>query len=150
MWAFPTFRAWTVFAAAVWWLGCQNKEMGTAHNAPVSLTSMLAKFSEHWAPKKIAEINDYDVKVVKLQGEFTWHRHADTDEFFLVIDGQLTIQLHDGDVMLGPGELFVVPRGVEHCPKAGAETSVMLIEPKGVVNTGDAGGDLTAELADLT
>ena len=124
--------------------------MGNAHNAPVSLTSMLAKFSEHWAPKKIAEINDYDVKIVKLRGEFTWHRHPDTDEFFLVIDGQLTIQLHDGDVMLGPGELFVVRRGVEHCPKAGAETSVMLIEPKGVVNTGDAGCDLTAEVADLT
>jgi len=123
--------------------------MGNAHKAVVSLTSMLAKFSEHWAPKKIAEINDYDVKIVKLQGEFTWHRHADTDEFFLVIDGQLTIQLREGDVVLEPGELFVVPRGVEHCPKAHAETSVMLIEPKGVVNTGDAGGYLTANLADL-
>lgn len=123
--------------------------MDKAHNAAVSLTAMLAKFSEHWAPKKIAEINDYDVKVAKLQGEFTWHRHPDTDEFFLVIDGQLTIQLHDRDVVLTPGELFVVPRGVEHCPKADALTSVMLIEPKGVVNTGDAGGDLTAELADL-
>jgi mannose-6-phosphate isomerase-like protein (cupin superfamily) len=134
----------------VWWLGCQNKDMDKAHNAPVSLTSMLARFSEHWAPKKIAEINDYDVKIVKLQGEFTWHRHPDTDEFFLVIDGELTIQLRDGDVLLAPGELFVVPRGVEHCPKAGAETSVMLIEPRGVVNTGDAGGELTAELADLT
>ncbi|HYK32413.1 MAG TPA: cupin domain-containing protein, partial [Streptosporangiaceae bacterium] len=90
--------------------------MDKAHNAPVSLTSMLARFSEHWAPKKIAEINDYDVKIVKLQGEFTWHRHPDTDEFFLVIDGQLTIQLRDRDVVLSPGELFVVPKGVEHCP----------------------------------
>lgn len=124
--------------------------MGNTANAAVSLNSMLARFSEHWAPKKIAEINDYDVKIVKLQGEFTWHRHPDTDEFFLVIGGQLTIQLHDGDVVLGPGDLFVVPRGIEHCPKAEAETSVMLIEPKGVVNTGDAGGDLTAELTDLT
>lgn len=123
--------------------------MDKAHNAPVSLTAMLAKFSEHWAPKKIAEINDYDVKIAKLQGEFTWHRHPDTDEFFLVINGQLTIQLHDGDVVLTPGELFVVPRGVEHCPKADALTSVMLIEPRGVVNTGDAGGNLTAELTDL-
>jgi mannose-6-phosphate isomerase-like protein (cupin superfamily) len=124
--------------------------MHNSHNTAVSLTSMLARFSEHWAPKKIAEINDYDVKIVKLQGEFTWHRHPDTDEFFLVIDGQLTIQLHDGDVVLGPGELFVVPKGTEHCPKADAETSVLLIEPKGVVNTGDADGDFTAELADLT
>lgn len=125
--------------------------MDKAHNAPVSLTAMLAKFSEHWAwaPKKIAEINDYDVKIAKLQGESTWHRHPDTDEFFLVINGQLTIQLHDGDVVLTPGELFVVPRGVEHCPKADALTSVMLIEPRGVVNTGDAGGNLTAELTDL-
>lgn len=120
------------------------------HNAAVSLNSMLAKFSEHWAPKKIAEINDYDIKIVKVQGEFTWHRHLETDEFFLVIDGELTIQLRDGDAVLAPGELFVVPRGVEHCPKADVETSVMLIEPKGVVNTGDAGGDFTAELADLS
>lgn len=124
--------------------------MDKTRNAAVSLTAMLARFSEHWAPKKIAELNDYDVKIVKLQGEFTWHRHADTDEFFLVIDGQLTIQLREGDVVLGPGELFVVPRGVEHCPKADVETSVVLIEPKGVMNTGDAGGDLTIELADLT
>jgi len=124
--------------------------MDKAHNAPVSLASMLARFSEHWAPKKIAQINDYDVKIVKLRGEFTWHRHPDTDEFFLVVDGQLTIQLREGDVVLSPGELFVVPQGVEHCPKADVETSAMLIEPRGVVNTGDAGGDFTAELADLT
>lgn len=124
--------------------------MDKADYAPVSLAAMLGKFSEHWAPKKIAEINDYDVKIVKLQGEFTWHRHPDTDEFFLVIDGRLTIQLREGDVVLSPGELFVVPKGVEHCPKADVPTSAMLIEPKGVVNTGDAGGDLTAELADLT
>lgn len=137
-------------APGLWRLGCQNKDMDEAHNAPVSLTRMLGKFSEHWAPKKIAEINDYDVKIVKLQGEFTWHRHPETDEFFLVIDGQLTVQLRDADVVLGPGELFVVPRGVEHCPKADAETSVMLIEPKGVVNTGDAGGGFTAELSDLS
>jgi mannose-6-phosphate isomerase-like protein (cupin superfamily) len=123
--------------------------MDRADNASVSLTSMLAKFSEHWAPKKIAAVNDYDIKIVKLQGEFTWHRHQDTDEFFLVVDGLLTIQLRDGDVVLGPGELFVVPRGIEHCPKADAETSVMLIEPQGVVNTGDVGGEFTAELTEL-
>jgi mannose-6-phosphate isomerase-like protein (cupin superfamily) len=111
---------------------------------------MLARFSEHWQPKKIASVNDYDVKVVKLAGEFTWHAHADTDEFFLVISGQLTIQLPGAEVTLGPGELYVVPRGVEHCPRASAESAVMLIEPNGVVNTGDAGGAMTADLEDLT
>jgi mannose-6-phosphate isomerase-like protein (cupin superfamily) len=116
----------------------------------VNIGSALARFTEQWAPKKIAEINDYDVKVVKLQGDFTWHAHPDTDELFLVIDGELTIQMRDGDVVLGRGELFVVPRGREHCPRADTETAVMLIEPRGVVNTGDAGGDMTAQLEDLT
>ncbi len=108
--------------------------------SPVNLAAMFARFSEHWQPKKIAALNDYDVKIVKLKGEFTWHTHPDTDEFFLVISGELTIQLRAGDVVLGPGELYVVPRGVEHCPRASAETAAMLIEPRGVVNTGDAGG----------
>jgi mannose-6-phosphate isomerase-like protein (cupin superfamily) len=115
---------------------------------------MLARFTEQWSPKRIARINDYDVRIVKVQGEFTWHRHSDTDEFFLVLGGQLTIQLRDGDrdrdVVLAPGELFVVPRGVEHCPRADVETAVLLLEPGQVVNTGDAGGDLTAEPEDLT
>ena len=95
----------------------------------VNLDAMLARFAGHWSPKKIAQVNDYDVRIVKLQGEFTWHRHADTDEFFLVLDGQLTIQLRDRDVVLGPRELFVVPRGVEHCPRAHEEAAVLLIEP---------------------
>lgn len=112
--------------------------------AEVNLDGMLARFSEHWQPKKIAQVNDYDIRIVKIQGEFTWHRHADTDEFFLVLDGELTIQLRDRDVVLGPRELFVVPRGVEHCPRADAETAVLLFEPSTVVNTGDAGGDMTA------
>lgn len=124
--------------------------MEAAHHPAVNLASMFSKFSEHWAPKKIAEINDYDIKIVKLQGDFTWHRHPDTDEFFLVIDGQLTIQLRDGDVLVSPGELYVVPAGVEHCPRADAETAVLLIEPRGVVNTGDAGGEMTAELETLS
>ena len=115
-----------------------------------NIGSMLARFSEHWAPKKIAELNDYDIKIVKLQGDFTWHSHADTDELFLVIDGALIVQMRDGDVCLGPGELFVVPRGAEHCPRADVETAVLLIEPGGVVNTGDAGGGMTAELQTLT
>ena len=112
----------------------------------VNLDAMLARFTEHWSPKKIAEINDYDVRIVKIQGEFTWHRGRHTDEFFLVLDGQLTIQMRDHDVVLGPRELFVVPRGVEHCPRADAETAVLLLEPSSVVNTGDAGGELTAEV----
>ena len=115
----------------------------------VNLDAMLARFAEHWSPKKIAQINDYDVRIVKVQGEFTWHRHADTDEFFLVLDGQLTIQMRDRDVVLGPRELFVVPRGVEHSPRADAKTAVLMLEPGSVVNTGDAGGELTAEVEEL-
>jgi mannose-6-phosphate isomerase-like protein (cupin superfamily) len=92
----------------------------------------------------VASLNDYEVKLVKVQGEFVWHTHEDTDELFLVVDGQLTIQFRDRDVVLGPGQLFVVPRGVEHCPRADQEVKLLLLEPTGVVNTGDAGGDLTA------
>jgi mannose-6-phosphate isomerase-like protein (cupin superfamily) len=116
----------------------------------VNIDAMLARFAEHWSPKKIAQINDYDVRIVKVQGEFSWHQHADTDEFFLVLDGELTLQLRDRDVVLGPRELFVVPRGVEHCPRAEIETALMLFEPSSVVNTGDAGGELTAEIETLT
>lgn len=110
----------------------------------VDLNAKLSLFSEHWTPKLVARLNDYDVKLVKLKGEFVWHSHHDTDELFLVLDGRLTIQLRDRDVVLGPGQLFVVPRGVEHCPRADEEVEALLLEPAGVVNTGDAGGDLTA------
>jgi mannose-6-phosphate isomerase-like protein (cupin superfamily) len=116
----------------------------------VNIAAMLGRFSEHWAPKKVAELNDYDIKIVKVRGDFTWHAHAETDELFLVIEGAMTVQLRDGDVHLNPGELFVVPRGTEHCPRADVETAVLLIEPRGVVNTGDVGGDRTAELETLT
>jgi mannose-6-phosphate isomerase-like protein (cupin superfamily) len=88
-------------------------------------------------------MNDYKLVVVKVKGEFVWHKHDDTDDFFLVLSGRLTIQLRDRDVVLEEGELFVVPRGVEHCPLAEEETHVLLIEPRGTVNTGDAGGDKT-------
>lgn len=114
----------------------------------IDIHEKLGLVAEHWSPKVVARLNDYEVKVVKLQGEFTWHTHEDTDELFLVVDGQLTIQLRDGDVRLGPGQLYVVPRGVEHCPIAEGEVSALLIEPAGVVNTGDAGGDLTATYDD--
>ena len=113
-------------------------------NTPVDLGEKLSAFSEQWSPKVVARLNDYEIKVVKLQGEFVWHTHDDTDELFLVLDGELRIQLRDGDVTLRPGQLFVVPRGVEHCPVADGEVRAVLIEPAGVVNTGDAGGPLTA------
>jgi mannose-6-phosphate isomerase-like protein (cupin superfamily) len=112
-------------------------------NSAVNLAHRLSQFSELWTQKKIARLNDYEVKLAKLKGEFVWHKHDDTDELFLVISGRLTIQLRDGDVVLGPGELFVVPRGAEHCPVADEETSILLLEPEGVLNTGDAGGPRT-------
>jgi len=114
----------------------------------VDIAAKLALVGEHWSPKVVARLNDYEVKVVKLAGEFVWHSHPDTDELFLVVEGSLTIQLRDGDVTLGAGQLFVVPRGVEHCPRADGEVHAVLIEPTGVVNTGDAGGDLTARYDD--
>lgn len=117
-------------------------------NLPIDLAQKLSLFTEHWSPKVVARLNDYEIKLVKLEGEFVWHRHDETDELFLVISGELTIQLRDGDVTLGPGQLFVVPRGVEHCPIAAGEVHAMLIEPAGVVNTGDAGGELTARYDD--
>jgi mannose-6-phosphate isomerase-like protein (cupin superfamily) len=116
----------------------------------VNIDGMLAVFDDHWSPKKIAQVNDYDIRIVKVLGEFTWHAHADTDELFLVLDGELTIQLRDQNVVLGPRQLFVVPRGVEHCPRADTETAVLLLEPASTVNTGDAGGELTAEVETLT
>ncbi len=115
----------------------------------VNLDAMLARFTEHWSPKKIAKVNDYDVRIVKVQGEFTWHQHPDTDEFFLVLGGQLTIQMRDRIVVLEAGELFVVPQGIEHCPRADTETALLLFEPSSVVNTGDTGGELTAEVERL-
>jgi mannose-6-phosphate isomerase-like protein (cupin superfamily) len=114
-----------------------------------NLADLLGRFDDLWSPKKIAELNDYDVKLVKVLGDFVWHSHADTDELFLVLDGVLTVRLRDRDVTLRAGELFVVPRGVEHCPHADEPTSVLLLEPRGVVNTGDAGGDLTATVQTL-
>jgi mannose-6-phosphate isomerase-like protein (cupin superfamily) len=119
-----------------------------AGDGSVDLAERLAKIHEHWSPKVIARLNDYEVKLVKASGEFVWHTHDDTDELFLVLNGALTIRLRDRDVTLRPGQLFVVPRGVEHSPIADGEVHAMLIEPTGVVNTGDAGGSLTAEYDD--
>jgi mannose-6-phosphate isomerase-like protein (cupin superfamily) len=116
----------------------------------VRIDAMLARFDELWSPKRIARLNDYDIRIVKVQGEFTWHTHHDTDELFLVLDGEVTIQLRDRDVVLRPRELFVVPRGVEHCPRAAEPASLLLVEPRAVVNTGDAGGELTADVETLS
>ena len=103
----------------------------------VNLTSKLAQFHDHWKPRTVARLNDYDVMVVKVQGEFVWHVHEDTDDFFLVLGGELHVRLRDRTVVLGPGELYVVPRGVEHQTYAERETSLLLIEPTGTPNTGD-------------
>jgi mannose-6-phosphate isomerase-like protein (cupin superfamily) len=110
----------------------------------VDLGRKLSLFTELWSPKVIARVNDYEVKVVKVKGQFVWHRHEDTDELFLVLLGRLRIQMREGDVEIGSGQMYVVPKGVEHCPVAEEETHALLLEPRGVVNTGDAGGDLTA------
>lgn len=103
----------------------------------LNLANLLTKFSDHWSQRTIGTLNDYEIKLAKLLGEFVWHSHPDTDEMFLVLTGTLNIQLRDRNVILKPGELFVVPQGVEHCPKAEEEVGVMLMEPKGIVNTGD-------------
>ena len=110
----------------------------------INLRDKLARFSDRWAPRVIAELNDYQFKLVKLEGEFVWHAHADTDEAFIVIEGRMAIELRHGRVEIGPGEMYVVPKGVEHRPVAARECHVMLVEPRGVVNTGDAGGAYTA------
>lgn len=109
----------------------------------VNLAAKLALLDEPFSPGIVGYLNDYKLQVVKVRGEFVWHSHPETDDFFLVLDGRLTIQLRDRDVELGPGELFVVPRGVEHCPRADEEAHVLLIEPRGTPNTGDAGGART-------
>lgn len=111
----------------------------------INFEDKLDKFSDHWSPKIIAEMNDYQFKLVKIQGEFVWHKHDETDEVFIVFDGQMSIHFRDGIVNLSRGEMVVVPKGVEHKPFAGDECKIMTIEPAGTVNTGDAGGDRTVE-----
>jgi mannose-6-phosphate isomerase-like protein (cupin superfamily) len=113
--------------------------------AAINFEDKLAKFSEHWSPKIIAQMNDYHFKLVKFQGDFVWHNHTETDEVFMVLDGEMGIEFRDGKVTLNAGEMFVVPREVEHKPFADKECKILLIEPAGTVNTGDAGSDLTAE-----
>jgi mannose-6-phosphate isomerase-like protein (cupin superfamily) len=104
---------------------------------PINLAAKLSEFTEHWQPRTVAEFNGHDVMVVKAQGEFVWHKHDETDDLFLVLRGELTIELRDGSVTLRAGDLFVVPKGVEHRPVAKEEVHVLLIEPSGTPNTGD-------------
>jgi mannose-6-phosphate isomerase-like protein (cupin superfamily) len=105
--------------------------------ASINLTEKLSTFTEHWTPKIIGSYNGNDLMLVKVQGEFVWHSHPDTDDFFMVLKGRLTIKLRDGDVLLNPGEVYVVPKGLEHCPVAEEECHVLLMEPRGTPNTGD-------------
>lgn len=104
---------------------------------PINLAEKLSKFSEHWQPKIVGSFNGHDIIVVKLKGEFVWHSHPDTDDFFHVLKGRLRIEMRDGEVELGPGEIYVVPKGVEHRPVAEEEVELLLIEPEGTPNTGD-------------
>ena len=111
----------------------------------INFKEKLSLFDEQWTPKVIAEMNDYQFKIVKLEGDFIWHDHPETDETFLVLEGELRIDFRDGEVHVSEGEMFVVPKGVEHKPYAAEEVKVMLIEPRGVLNTGHEGGDITAQ-----
>jgi len=110
----------------------------------INLQEKFGLFTDRWQPKVIAEMNDYQFKIVKLQGDFIWHDHKDTDETFIVIEGRLRIDFRDGAVVIGPGEMFVVPKGVEHKPFAESEVKLLLIEPRGVINTGEEGSERTA------
>ncbi|MBC3920817.1 cupin domain-containing protein [Undibacterium sp. CY18W] len=112
----------------------------------LNFADKFSLFSEQWSQKVIAEMNDYQFKVARLQGDFIWHDHVDTDESFIVLEGQLRIDFRDGHVLISQGEMYVVPKGVEHKPYAEHEVKLLLIEPRGVVNTGEEGGDRTSAL----
>ena len=117
---------------------------GTRKMTKVNLREKLSSFSDQWSPKVIAEMNDYQFKLLKIEGEFVWHEHSDTDEAFIVIEGSMRIEFEDGSIELDEGEMYVVPKGVRHKPCADSECRIMLVEPKGVVNTGEAESDMTA------
>jgi mannose-6-phosphate isomerase-like protein (cupin superfamily) len=110
----------------------------------INFADKFSKIAEQWTPRVIAELNQYQFKLVKIEGEFVWHSHPDTDEAFIVLDGEMRIELRDGHVDLKPQEMYVVPKGVEHKPVASKECRILLVEPRGVINTGDAGGEMTA------
>ncbi|EJV1370245.1 cupin domain-containing protein [Pseudomonas aeruginosa] len=118
--------------------------MSPSTTQAINFAAKLALFDDRWQPRVIAQMNDYQFKLVKIEGDFVWHSHADTDETFIVLAGRLRIDFRDGAVHLGPGEMYVVPRGVEHKPFAEGEVRMLLVEPCGVRNTGDQGGERTA------
>ena len=122
-----------------------NKKGIILKYSSINLKEKFNLFSEHWSPKIIAQMNDYHFKLVKFQGEFVWHSHQETDEVFITLDGEMIIEFREGKVTLKKGEMFVVPKGVEHKPFAENECKIMVVEPAGTINTGDAGGDLTAD-----
>jgi len=111
----------------------------------ININDKLNKFSDLWSPKVIAEMNDYQFKLAKVKGEFVWHSHEETDETFIVLDGELLIEFRDKKIKLNKGELYIVPKGVEHKPYAENECHIMLIEPKGIINTGDKSTKLTSK-----
>ncbi|WP_025685965.1 cupin domain-containing protein [Paenibacillus maysiensis] len=114
------------------------------HYQAINLNEKLSKFNDHWSPKVIGEMNDYQFKLVKIVGDFVWHDHQDTDEVFIVLEGEMFIDFRDGQVKISQGEMFIVPKGVEHKPFANKECHIMLVEPRGVVNTGGTESELTA------
>ncbi len=114
-------------------------------NSAINLLEKFRLFNDFWQPRVVAELNDYQVKLARIEGEFIWHDHADTDELFICLEGRLTLEMHDGNVDLGPGDLYVVPRGVPHRPVAHGECKILLLEPRGVVNTGSEESDRKAE-----
>ncbi|KSG05594.1 cupin [Pseudomonas aeruginosa] len=118
--------------------------MSTSTTQAINFAAKLALFDDRWQPRVIAQMNDYQFKLVKIEGDFVWHSHADTDETFIVLAGRLRIDFRDGAMHLGPGEMYVVPRGVKHKPFAEGEVRMLLVEPCGVRNTGDQGGERTA------
>jgi mannose-6-phosphate isomerase-like protein (cupin superfamily) len=136
---------------SVLWIGGQvgfepfePVERGMSYQS-INFAQKLGLFAEKWKPKVIAEMNEYQFKIVKLKGDFVWHDHSETDETFIVIDGDLRIDFRDGAVHVATGEMYVVPKGVEHKPYAENEVQLLLIEPRGVLNTGQVGGERTAE-----
>jgi mannose-6-phosphate isomerase-like protein (cupin superfamily) len=122
-----------------------SNQHGSTVYKPVNFAEKLSRINERWSPRVVAEMNDYQFKVVKIEGDFVWHDHSETDEAFLVLEGKLRIDFRDGFVTLGPGEMFVVPKGTEHKPYAAGEVKLLLIEPRGVLNTGGEDSDRTAQ-----
>ena len=112
-------------------------------SAKINLKEKFSKFTKQWSPRVIAEMNDYQFKIAKIQGEFVWHNHKETDETFIVMEGQMSLKFRDGEVRLNAGEMFVVPKGVDHKPCAEKACKILVVEPRGVINTGEAGGKYT-------